>query len=183
MSKRGFLKKHGIVQNAIREDLLYFAIPAIVIFFFGMLVSSTNGKDGLVLILWGLVKQTRQIPVLSFQNIFGLGLLLTGFIIAIVAQITLYRSYSSTLIIRENHQLITHGIYSLIRHPIYLGVILAAIGIPVCSASLLGFLIMSVLIPVFLIRVKFEERLLIEAFGDDYRAYQVRTRKLIPFIY
>ena len=178
MSKRGFLEKHGIVRNAIREDLLYIAIPAIVVVSFGMLVSSANDLDGFVGILWGFVRQPRQVPLLSFQNFFGLGLLIAGFIIAIVAQITLRRSYSSTLIIRENHQLISYGIYSLIRHPIYLGVILAAISIPVFSANLLGFLLMSVLV-----RIKLEEQLLVEEFGDDYRAYQKRTRKLIPFFY
>ncbi len=74
-----------------------------------------------------------------------------------------------------------HGIYSLVRHPIYLGVILVAIGISVISTSLFGFLIMSLLFPFFLIR--FEESLLNEEFGDAYRNYQEKTRKLISFIY
>jgi protein-S-isoprenylcysteine O-methyltransferase Ste14 len=42
---------------------------------------------------------------------------------------------------------------------------------------------MSALIPVFLGRIKIEERLLITEFGDEYRTYQASTSKLVPFIY
>ncbi|NHZ72798.1 MAG: DUF1295 domain-containing protein, partial [Aquificales bacterium] len=88
----------------------------------------------------------------------------------------------STLVIRKDHQLITHGIYRIVRHPIYLGVIMVVIGVPIYASSLLGLLIMSALIPVFLNRIRIEERLLIDEFGDTYRAYKETTSKLIPFI-
>ena len=42
---------------------------------------------------------------------------------------------------------------------------------------------MSALIPIFLNRIRMEERLLTEEFGDEYRAYKEATRKLIPFVY
>ncbi len=85
--------------------------------------------------------------------------------------------------IRNKHQLITHGIYRLVRHPIYLGVIVVALGIAVYSSSLGGFVIMCALGPIFLNRIRMEERLLIEEFGDAYRKYKETTHKLIPFIY
>lgn len=183
MEKRGFLEKQGIVRNAIREDMLFFAVPAILVFFAGMVVSATLGRSGLVIILWGLVKRPIYLPQLSIYNILGLGLFAVGIAIQLVAYFTLRRFYSSTLIIREDHKLITHGIYSLIRHPIYFGVILAAIGIPISSSSPYGFFIMLALIPIFLIRIRFEERILIDEFGDAYQIYQGITRRLIPFIY
>jgi protein-S-isoprenylcysteine O-methyltransferase Ste14 len=46
-----------------------------------------------------------------------------------------------------------------------------------------GILIMLVLVPIFLIRIRMEERLLMEEFGDAYQAYQAATSKLVPFIY
>ena len=102
----------------------------------------------------------------------------------IVAQITLYRSYSATLVIRENHKLITHGIYRFVRNPIYMGGIIGVVlGIPVYCSSFYGFLIMLVLIPILLNRIRMEESLLTEEFGDEHRKYKASVRKLIPFIY
>jgi protein-S-isoprenylcysteine O-methyltransferase Ste14 len=97
---------------------------------------------------------------------------------------TLKRFYASTLIIRHDHQLITHGLYRFTRHPIYFGAIIAVvIAVPVYASSLYGFLTLSVLIPIILNRIRIEERLLTEEFGDAYRTYQETTSKLIPFIY
>ncbi len=172
MGKNEFLKKHGIVRNAVRKDVLYFIIPWIIVFFSGM------GICG-----WDLVRSQGSLYESSTQNMVGLMLIVIGFVIIIVAQITLWKYYSSTLVIKENHQLITHGIYRFVRHPIYLGNIIVFLGIAVYVSSLYGFLIMLGLIPVFLVRIRMEERLLIEEFGDRYRTYKKKTRKLVPFIF
>ena len=171
MAKRGFLARHGIVRNAIREDVLFFAIPWVFVLFAGMGVSA-----------WDLVRQQGDLYILSVQSIVGLALIVIGFTILLVAQVTLRRYYSSTLVIREDHQLITHGIYRFVRHPIYLGNIMVFIGVPVYVSSLYGLLIMSALIPIFLNRIRIEERMLTEEFGDAYRTYKEATSKLIPFI-
>jgi protein-S-isoprenylcysteine O-methyltransferase Ste14 len=183
MAKRGFLKNHGIVRNAIREDVLYFAIPALLVFTAGLVVSAWDGYDGLVGKIGELGRQPGSLYLLSVQNILGLALFVVGLTTAIVAQITLFRNYSGALIIREDHQLITHGIYRFTRHPVYLGVITAIIGIPVFISSLYGLLIILALIPIFLNRIRMEERLLTEEFGDAYRTYKETTSKLVPFIY
>ncbi len=57
MAKRGFLARHGIVRNAIREDMLYFAIPAVFVLFAGMGVSA-----------WDLVSQPENLYLLSAQK-------------------------------------------------------------------------------------------------------------------
>jgi protein-S-isoprenylcysteine O-methyltransferase Ste14 len=56
-------------------------------------------------------------------------------------------------------------------------------GLPVYAASLYGFLTMLVLIPIFLNRIRLEEKLLTEEFQDEYQKYKKTTKKLIPFIY
>ena len=152
--------------------MLYFAIPALLVSSAGMVVSA-----------WDLVRQQGSLYVLSVQSIVGLALIVIGLTNNLVAQVTLRRSYSSTLVIREDHQLVTRGIYRFTRHPIYLGVIMAGIGIPVYASSLYGLLTMLALIPVFLNRIRIEERMLIEEFGDAYRRYREATKKLIPFIF
>ncbi len=56
-------------------------------------------------------------------------------------------------------------------------------GVLVYASSLYGFLTMSVLIPITINRIRMEEKILTEEFGDAYRAYKKATSKLIPFIY
>ena len=168
MARDGFLKRHSIVRNAIKEDLLFFALPAVFVFGAGLIASALERWNGLVVTIGELAQQPRTLPLLSVQSILGLALILLGYTILLIGQITLRRFHSPTLVIKEDHQLITHGIYRLIRHPMYLGVILVAIGVPICVSSLSGLLIMSVLILVFLIRIRIEERMLIDEFGEAY---------------
>lgn len=132
---------------------------------------------------WDLVRQQGSLYTLSAQRVVGLAPIVTGLAVAIIAAGTLRRFYSSTLVIREDHQLITRGIYRFTRHPTYLGAIMVCIGVPVQASSLFGFLTMSALCPLFLRRIRIEERMLIEEFGDAYRAYEKATKKLIPFVY
>ncbi|MFC1650816.1 methyltransferase family protein [Candidatus Latescibacterota bacterium] len=172
MAGPGFLKRHGIVRNAIRDDMLYFALPAILALFAGLSVSA-----------WTLVRHQGILFAHLKQNYVGLVMYFTGLTIMIVAQITLWKSYSATLVIREDHKLITHGIYRFVRNPIYLGGIFALMGIPVYCSSPYGLLTMSALIPIILNRIRMEEKLLTEEFGDKHRAYKESVSKLIPFIY
>ena len=183
MAKRGFLERHRIVRNAIREDILYFALPAILVFSAGLVVSARDGSVDLWVDIWDLVRHPRSLFLFSILNIVGLALFIVGLTTALVAVVTLRWSYSSTLVIREDHQLITHGIYRFTRHPVYLGVIIAIIGVPVYASSLYGLLAMSALIPILLNRIRIEERMLTDEFGDAYRTYKESTSKLIPFIY
>ena len=172
-----------IKRNAIKEDLLYFALPAILIFFAGLVVSIFPTSKSWVVKILHMVDDPRSIALLSITDFLGLFLVITGLTIMITAQITLGKFYSSTVVIRNDHQLITHGVYRFTRNPIYLGLLGASFGIPLFSSSLLGLLIMSALIPVVFYRIRLEERLLIEEFGDSYRQYMLTTRKLLPFIY
>ena len=152
--------------------MLFFALPAILVLSAGLAVS-----------VWDLARRQGSLDILSVQSIVGLALIVIGFPIVLVAHITLRGFYSSTLVIRKDHQLITHGIYHFTRHPIYLGTIMVFIGLQVFVSSLYGLLTMSALIPVFLNRIRIEERMLTDEFGDAYRTYKETTSKLIPFIY
>ncbi len=142
-----------------------------------------DGLSGFWGIIWGLVKQPQNLFMFPVQRIIGLALFIIGLIIMLVGQATLWRNYSSTVVIRVDHQLITHGIYRFTRNPMYLGALMVFTGIPVYAASLYGFLTMLVLIPIFFNRIRLEEKLLTEEFQDAYQKYKETTKKLIPFIY
>jgi len=60
---------------------------------------------------------------------------------------------------------------------------MGTIGLSVYASSLYGFIVMSAQIPIFLNRIRMEEGLLTEEFGDEYRDYKKGVHKLIPFIY
>ncbi len=183
MAKNGFLKRHGIVRNAIRKDMLYFALPGITVWVIELLFCARDGLSGFWGIIWGLVKQPENLIMFPVQSIIGLALIIIGLIIMIVGQATLWRNYSGTVLIRVDHQLITHGIYRFTRNPIYLGGIMVVTGLPVYTASVYGFLTSLVLIPIILNRIRLEEELLTEEFQDAYQKYKKTTKKLIPFIY
>jgi protein-S-isoprenylcysteine O-methyltransferase Ste14 len=183
MSKRGFLARHQIVRNAIRADVLFFALPALFVFTVGVFFSVWDGWRGIFPTMWGVIVQPRSLLFLPTHSILVLLLVIAGFAIMFLALATLRRNYSSTLVIREDNQLITHGIYRYVRHPIYLGVIMVCFGMPLYASSLRGFLVMAVLVPIILGRITIEERLLEEEFGDEHRTYTKTTRKLIPFVY
>ncbi len=187
MAKNGFLKRHGIVRNAIKKDLLYFALPGLTVFvielFFCVIDGARNDLLGFWGNIWGLIKQPQNLFMFPVQSIIGMALVIIGLIIMIVSQATLRRNYSQTVVIRVDHQLITHGIYRFTRNPIYLGGIMVVTGLPVYTASLYGFLTSLVLIPIILNRIRLEEKLLTEEFQNEYQKYKETTKKLIPFIY
>jgi protein-S-isoprenylcysteine O-methyltransferase len=183
MAKPEFLKRHGVVRSAIKKDILFFGIPALTVFILGLIFSGSDGYDGLLRAIWELIKDPHKLFLISIWNIAGLVLFVVGLTIAFVAVFTLRRSYYSTLMIMEDHQLITHGIYRFTRHPIYLGVLIGIMGVPVYAPSLYGFLTMLLLIPISLNRIRMEEKLLTEEYGNAYRTYSEATSKLIPFIY
>jgi len=177
------LAMDGILRHDIRRDLIRFALPGIVVLFLGLVACGGEGYDGLTATLWRLATGQRSASELSTANVLGLGLFVGGMTIALVALFSLKMSYSSSLVIRVDHRLVTHGLYRHIRHPLYLGVLVAISGAPVYASSWLGGLVLSVLVPLILMRIRMEEALLVEHFGDAYREYRARTRKLIPFLF
>ena len=169
MAKRRFLSL--FVRNEIRKDILYFFLPWTTV---------------LIIEALFFVRELSKQPQSLFrlQSIIGLALLAIGFALIVVGQLSLFRNYSSLLVIHKDHQLITHGIYRFTRNPMYLGVLIFFIGgAPVYAASLYGFLTSLVLIPIFLNRIRMEERMLADYFQDSFQKYKKTTKRLIPFIY
>ena len=85
--------------------------------------------------------------------------------------------------INTNHKLITDGLFQYIRHPLYTGVILMGAGLALISESLIGSILISIGLALLIPRMKIEEDMLINNFGEEYEGYQKATKKLIPFIY
>ena len=91
--------------------------------------------------------------------------------------------FSGLVAIQPGHTLVTHGIYGVIRHPSYLGLLLNALGWGLAFRSVVGVLLAALLIPPLLARIRAEERLLWSEFGAAYDGYRARTWRLVPGVY
>ena len=90
-------------------------------------------------------------------------------------------NFSSTLHIRDEHTLVTHGPYRWLRHPMYTTLYLHELAILLLTANwLIGgmFLLMQTII--IARRLKNEEALMVETFGDEYRSYMQQTGRFLP---
>lgn len=90
-------------------------------------------------------------------------------------------NWSPTLEIREKHELITRGIYGVIRHPMYASQWLWVIAQPLLLHNwIAGFLNLLVFVPFYLLRVKAEEKMMLDSFGAKYQKYMRTTGGVLP---
>lgn len=148
-----------------------FIIPAFIIWILALFISVTD----FVFI------QEFSTPNILINSI-GLFLFILGVGIRLLCRKKLASSFTYMLKVTDDQELITDGIYKYIRHPAYSGDLLAQLGLTIFFSSFYGFVLMLMLIFPFLYRIKIEEEMLIERFGDSYIKYQMDTRKLIPFV-
>jgi protein-S-isoprenylcysteine O-methyltransferase Ste14 len=93
------------------------------------------------------------------------------------------RRFSGLVAIQPGHTLVTSGVYRVIRHPSYLGLLVNALGWGVAFHAGVGVLLTALMIPPILARIHAEERLLRTQFGSEYGAYCARTSRLLPGLY
>lgn len=111
----------------------------------------------------------------------GVLILAGGLFIFWRAHADLGLNWSPSLEIREKHELITRGIYGLIRHPMYASQWLVALAQPLLLQNwIAGFLNLLAFIPFYFLRVKAEEQMMLERFGEQYRSYMRKVGGVIP---
>lgn len=111
----------------------------------------------------------------------GVALIAGAVIVFWRAHADLGLNWSPTLEIREKHELITRGIYGVIRHPMYASQWLwSAAQALLLQNWIAGLASLAVFIPFYFLRVKAEEQLMLEQFGDQYRSYMEKVGAVFP---
>jgi protein-S-isoprenylcysteine O-methyltransferase Ste14 len=119
----------------------------------------------------------------DFVSLLGFVFIIVGLGVRLQATRTLGKYFSPKTRVLPEHKLIKSGIYKHIRHPIYLGSMLAFFSITLIFHSLYGFIVTALAIPFILNRIRVEEQMFTQKFGDEYREYIKKSKKLIPFVY
>lgn len=112
----------------------------------------------------------------------GLALVAVGIAFAIWARVYLGRNWSGSVQVKQDHKLITGGPYSLVRHPIYTGLLLAFAGTALQHGEVRCFIALPLLAISWWMKLRSEERFMTDQFGQQYAAYRARTKALVPWV-
>jgi len=131
-------------------------------------------------------------PWLSFGQFYLPDVIrIAGFLLGVYAMWLFYYvhkmlgdNWSPVLEIRKEHTLVIRGPYKWVRHPMYSDMTLWLISFVMITANwFYAITIATGLLILFVVRIPDEEKLMIEQFGEEYKRYMQRTRRIIPFIY
>jgi protein-S-isoprenylcysteine O-methyltransferase Ste14 len=113
----------------------------------------------------------------------GVVLFIAGGALRLWPVFVLGHQFSGLVAIQPGHTLVTTGVYGVIRHPSYLGLLLNSLGWGLAFRSGVGVLLTALIVLPLLARIHAEEGMLRSQFGDEYDAYCARTSRLVPGLY
>jgi len=113
----------------------------------------------------------------------GVALFAAGGMLRLWPFFVLGSRFSGLVAIQPGHRLVTSGIYALIRHPSYLGLLVNALGWALVFRSGVGVILVGLTLVPLVARIRSEERLLRTHFGAEYDGYARRTWRLVPGLY
>jgi protein-S-isoprenylcysteine O-methyltransferase Ste14 len=106
-----------------------------------------------------------------------------GLLFAIWARVHLGRNWSRSVTIKQDHNLITTGPYSLVRHPIYTGILTGFLGTAIAMSQVRGVIVVVLVFLVFWAKFRMEEEWMRSQFGETYAAYAHQTAALVPYLF
>ena len=112
----------------------------------------------------------------------GLALTAAGIGFAIWARLFLGRNWSGRVTVKERHELIQTGPYSIVRHPIYSGFLLAILGTALVQGQLRSLLALPIAALGWGFKLRLEESFMAQQFGNAYLDYKRRVKALVPFV-
>jgi protein-S-isoprenylcysteine O-methyltransferase Ste14 len=168
----GIITKKVKAQETFPKRFIYYWLPLIVAFY----LLGPGGWFGRTWLREKFVEHTDLVG-----NI-GLLFCVAGAVIAIWSRYLIGRNWSLSVQRKFEHELIQKGMYKIIRHPIYFGLLLLITGNGIIVGDYRAIIAVIIVFISFWFKLKKEERLLSETFGDQYLNYKSKTKALIPFI-
>jgi protein-S-isoprenylcysteine O-methyltransferase Ste14 len=114
--------------------------------------------------------------------VVGLVTFAAGITIRAFAAKQLGKYFTHELQVVPNQKVISSGLYKYVRHPAYLGTLMLVVGFSWMFLSNIGLLLSAPMLFLALYRIKNEEKMLSNYFGNEYQEYMVTTKKIIPFL-
>jgi protein-S-isoprenylcysteine O-methyltransferase Ste14 len=122
-----------------------------------------------------------EFPLPGWAQFAGVAFGVTSILLIGWVQWALGANFSTTLHVREEHTLVTHGPYRWVRHPMYSVLFLFEIAILLLTRNwFIGGVPLVALTLIVLTRLENEEAAMIEKFGDAYRSYMACTGRFLP---
>lgn len=112
----------------------------------------------------------------------GLALTVAGIGFSVWARLFLGRNWSGRVTIKEQHELIQTGPYSIVRHPIYSGFLLAILGTALVQGELRSLLALPMAALGWGLKLRLEESFMAQQFGNAYLDYKRRVKALVPYV-
>jgi len=113
----------------------------------------------------------------------GAALTASGLLFSVWGRRYLGRNWSRAVTIKKDHELITGGPYSLVRHPIYTGLLVGLSGGALALGEWRGLVAVGLVFIALLRKLRLEERWMRVQFGESYENYSRQVRALVPYIY
>ncbi|MGA2934308.1 MAG: isoprenylcysteine carboxylmethyltransferase family protein [Methanomicrobiales archaeon] len=126
--------------------------------------------------------QWRVIPDGIASGLIGIFITILGLGFAVWARIHLGKNWSSRPGIKVDHTLIRTGPYQFVRNPIYTGILSGYAGTAIVIGELWAFVLILFILAVFLMKIRVEEKYLLEEFGEAYILYRKEVKALIPYL-
>jgi protein-S-isoprenylcysteine O-methyltransferase Ste14 len=164
------------VKRAVEKENQWprFLMFVVIIATFALLMRGRMPSTYLGKVLW---------PQTVTTGIVADAVTLAGLVTALWARAALGGNWSANPTFKENHELIEHGPYRYVRHPIYSGVLVMVFGTAIISGRVSSFVLLAVFFIGFWFRSRQEERLLTKHFPAAYPSYKARVKAFIPFVY
>jgi len=184
--------------NLIQFILIAFPVSEVLLFLFkrtGKKPESVRGDKGSVIILWSVIftsiyismvlagKYPEGSPMESLQ-VTGVFIFIVGAVIRWVAIVQLGKFFTVDVAKQPLHRIKDDGLYAYVRHPSYTGLVLEFLGFSLFFNSWYPLFIINIPIFIALVyRMRIEEAMLLNHFGQQYRDYMNSRKRLFPFIF